>query len=164
MRSQIADCKASHSKKEHTWSSSSETCGSVNVFPGRLVRPSRRMWQMHKEVASCFRRWHSGDVQIDGLLPTRDSYPSSPTRPRLQQVDLNNLNPLRWVEAFLTLFVSELFERTDEVLLCSNDPVIGRRRKKSFESMHMKRRRCGLVMHLVIGMQSRSRAPQEGLP
>ena len=46
--------------------------GSVNEFSGSLVRSSRRISQMHKEVVSCFRRWHSGDVQIDGLLPTCD--------------------------------------------------------------------------------------------
>ena len=46
--------------------------GSVNVFSGSLVRPSRRISQMHKEVVSCFRRWHGGDVDIDGLLLTCD--------------------------------------------------------------------------------------------
>ena len=136
----------------------------MNVIPGGLVRPTRRIPQMHKTVVSCFRRWHGSDVEIDGLLAICDCYPSSPTRLRPQQVDLNNLHPLRWVEAFLKTFVSELFERTDAVLLCNDDPIIGRRRKKGLESMHMKHRRCGPVTYLVIAMQSRSRAPREGLP
>ena len=138
--------------------------GSVNVFRGRLVRPSPRISQMHKEVVSCFRRWHGGDVQINGLLPTCDSYPSNPACVCLQQVDVNNLHPLRWVKALLRTFVSELFERTNAGLLCNDDPIIGWRRKKGFESMHMKHRRCGQVTDLVIAMQSPSRAPQEGVP
>ena len=97
----------------------------MNVIPGRLVRPSQRISQMHKEVVNCFRRWHGKDVQMDGVLPTCDSYPSGPTRLRLQQVDVNNLHPLRWVKAFLKTFVSELFERTDAVPLCNDDPIIG---------------------------------------
>ena len=136
----------------------------MNVFPSSFVTPSRRISQMHQEVVNCFRRWHGGDVRIDGLLPTCDSYPCSPTHLRLQQVDLNNFHPLRWVEAFLKRFFLELFERTDAVLLCNDDPIIGWRRKKDFESMHMKHRRCGQVAYLVIAMQSRSRARQEGLP
>ena len=33
VHSQIADCEASHSKKEHTWSSSLETCGGIHAYP-----------------------------------------------------------------------------------------------------------------------------------
>ena len=138
--------------------------GSVNVFPGRLVRPSRRISQTRKEAVSCFRQWHGRDVRIQGVLPTCDSYPSSPTGLRFQQVDLESLRQLRGVEAFLKTFFWELVERTDAVLLCNDDPIIGWRRKKGIESMHMKHRRCGLVTYLVIAMQSRSRGPQEGWP
>ena len=44
--------------------------GLLNVFSCSLVRPSRRISPMHKEVVSCFRRWHGANVEIDGLLPT----------------------------------------------------------------------------------------------
>ena len=134
------------------------------VCRGRLVRPSRRISQMHKEVVSCFRGWHGGDFRIGRLLSTCHSYPSSPTGLRLQQIDLDNSHLLRWVEAFLKTFVSALFGRIDAVLLCNDDPNIDWRGKKGFESMHMKHGRCGLVMYLVIAKQSRSRPPQEGLP
>ena len=107
---------------------------------------------------------HGGDVQMDGLFLTCESYPSSPTGLRLQQVDLHTLHPLRWIEALLQTFVSELFERTEAVLLCNDDPIIGWRQKKGFESMHMKHRRRGPVTYLVIAMQSQSRAPKDGLP
>ena len=33
VRCQIADCEASHSKQQHTWSSSSETCGAIHALP-----------------------------------------------------------------------------------------------------------------------------------
>ena len=136
----------------------------MNVFPCSLVRPSRRISQMHKEVVSCFRRWHDGDVQIDGLLPTSDCYSCSPTGLRFQQVDLHHLHPLRWVEALLKTLVSQCFQRTDAVLLCNDDPIVGWRRKQVFQRMNMKQQRCDRVTYLVIAMQSRSRAPQEGLP
>ena len=97
----------------------------MNVIPHGLLRPSRRIPQMHKEVVSCFRRWHGRDVQIDGVLPTCDCYPSGPTRLCLQQVDLNNFHPLWWVEAMLKTFSPQLNARTDTVLLCNADPIIG---------------------------------------
>ena len=136
----------------------------MNVIPCGLVTPSWRIPQMRKKVVNCFRRWHSKDVEIAGLLTTCDCYPSSPTPLRLQQVDLPNLHPLRWVEVFLRTFVSELFQRKDAVLLCNDDPIISCRCKRGLESMHMKHRQCGAVTYFVIAMQSRSRAPQEGLP
>ena len=46
--------------------------------PWRTLRPSQRIPQMHKKVVGCFRRWHGREVQINGLLPTCDRYPSSP--------------------------------------------------------------------------------------
>ena len=98
--------------------------GAVNVFPCSLVRPSRRISQMHKEVVSCFQWWHGGDVQIDGLLPTGDCYSCSPTGFRFQQVDVHHLHPVRWVEALLKTLVSECFQRTDAVLLCNDDPIV----------------------------------------
>ena len=134
----------------------------MNVLPGSLIRPCRRILQMHKEDVSRLRRWHAGTVQIDGLLLTCNSYPSSPTGLRREQVDLNSLHPLRWVEALLKTFVSELFERTEAVLLCNDYPMIGWRQKNGLESMQMKHRRCGQITYLVIGMHSRSRGPQEG--
>ena len=79
---------------------------------------------MHKEVVSCFRRWHGGDVQIGRLLPTGDCYSSSPTGLRSQQVDLHHLHPLRWVEALLKRLVSECFKGTDAVLLCNDDAIV----------------------------------------
>ena len=118
---------------------------------------------MYKEAVSRFQRWYRGDFQIDGLLPTCDSYPSSPTGLRLQQVDLNNLHPLWWVQALLKRFVWNLFEHTDAVLLCNDDPIIAWRQREGFVSMHMRHRLCGQVTYLVIAMQSQSRAPQEGL-
>ena len=99
--------------------------GAVNVFPCSLVRPSRRISQMHKEVVSCFRRWHGGDVQIDGLLVPGDCYSCSPTSFRFKQVDLHHLHPLRRVEALLKRLVSECFQRTDAVLLCNDNPIVG---------------------------------------
>ena len=96
----------------------------MNVISGGLVRPSRRIPQMHKKAVSCCQWWEGRYVKIDGLLATCDCYPSSPTRLCLQQVDVNNLHLLRWVEAFLKAFVSELFERTDAVVLCNDDPFI----------------------------------------
>ena len=137
---------------------------SVKVIPGRLVRPSRRIPQMHKEVVSCFGRWHGRDVQIHGKFPTCDCYPSRPTRCRLQQVDLNNLHPLRWVEAFCKKFALQLNECPDTVLLCNDDIIIGGRQKKIRETTHMKHCRYDPVTYLVIAMQSRSQAPQGGLP
>ena len=87
--------------------------GAVNVFPCSLVRPSRRISQMHKEFVSCIRRWHGGDVQIDGLLPTGDCYSCSPTGFRFQQVDLHHLHPLSkkrcfWNALGYTLVVLEV--------------------------------------------------------
>ena len=99
--------------------------GAGNVFPCSLVRPSRRIWQMHKEVISCFRRWHGGDVHIDGLLPTGDCYSCSLTGFRFQQVDLHHLHPLGWGKALLNTLVSECFQRTDAVLLCNDDLIVG---------------------------------------
>ena len=150
---------------EHTWSLSSETCGgnpttsargfrdgSVNVYPCSLVRPSRRISQMHKEVVSCFRRWHSGDVQIDGLLPSGDGWSGSPTGLRFQQVDLHHLHLLRWVKAQRNTLVSQLFQRTDAVLLCNDDPIISWRQKQGFKRMHMKHPRCDQVIATTCGV------------
>ena len=97
----------------------------MTVFPCSLVRPSRRISQMHKEVVSCFRQWHGGDVQIDGLLLTGDCYSCSPTSLRFKQADHHHLHPLRWVEALLKTLVSQCFQRTDAVLLCNDDPIVG---------------------------------------
>ena len=96
----------------------------MNVISGRLVRPSRRIPQIHKKVVSCYRWWEGRDVEIDGLLATCDCYPRSPTCLRLQQADVNSLHLLRCVEAFLKAFVSELSERADAVVLCNDDPFI----------------------------------------
>ena len=96
----------------------------MNVISGGLVRPSCRIRKMHKQVPSCYRWWEGRDVEIGGLLATCDCYPSSPTRLCLQQADVNNLHLLRWVEAFLKAFVSELSEGTDAVVLCNDDPLI----------------------------------------
>ena len=79
---------------------------------------------MHKEVVSCFRRWHGGYVQIDGLLPTGDYYSCSPTGFGFEQVDLHHLHPLWWVEALLKTLVLECSQRTDAVLLCNDDPIV----------------------------------------
>ena len=96
----------------------------MNVFPHSLVRPGRRISQMHKEVVSCARRWHGGNVQIDGLLLTGDCYSCSRTGFRFQQVDLHHLHPLRWVKALLKTLVLECFQRTDAALLCNDDPIV----------------------------------------
>ena len=69
-----------------------------------------------------------------------------------------------WVEALLKMFLSELFHRTDAVLLCNDDLIVGWRRKKGFKSMHMKHHRCDQVTYLVIAMHSRSRAPEVNWP
>ena len=99
--------------------------GAVNVFPCSLVRPGRRISQLHKEVVSCFRQWQGGDVRINGLLPTGNCYSCSQAGFRFQQVDLHHLHPLQWVEALLEKLVSECFQRTDAVLLCNDDPIVG---------------------------------------
>ena len=83
---------------------------------------------------------------------------------RFQQVDLHHLHPLRWVEALLKTLVSECFQRTDAVLLCKDDPIVGWRRKQGCKRMHMKHQRCDRVTYLLIAMQSRSGAPLGGLP
>ena len=62
------------------------------------------------------------------------------------------------------MFVLELLEPTNAVLLCNDDPIIGWRRKKGLEGMHVNYGRCGPVMYLVIAMQSLSGAPEEALP
>ena len=136
----------------------------MNVFPCSLVRLSWRISQMHKAVVSCFRRWHSGAVKINGLLPTGDCYSCSPTGFRFQQVDVHHLHPLRRVEALLKTLVSQCFQRTDAVLLWNDDRIVGWRSKQGFQRMNMKQQRCDRVTHLVIAMQSRSKAPREGLP
>ena len=99
--------------------------GSVNVIPHGLLRPSRRVAQMHKEGFSCFRRSHCRDVQIHGLFSTCDCYPSGAAHLRLQLVDLDNFHALQRAEASLKMFPQQLNDRTDTVLLCNDHPVIG---------------------------------------
>ena len=94
---------------------------------------------------------------------TRSTAPPS-RKAGFQQVDLHHLHPLRWVEARLKRFVPDSFQRTDAVLLCNDDPIVGCRRKNGLASMHMKHHRCDQGTYLVIAMQSRSRAPQVSWP
>ena len=70
----------------------------------------------------------------------------------------------RGFEALLKTLVSQCFQRTDAVLLWNDDRIVGWRSKQGFQRMNLKQQRCDRVTYLVIAMQSRSRAPHEGLP